>query len=126
MEKIEYCTYCNEEHVVSETTDNKGNVVGTFCNSSKRMINSDSAVFDGVNIYDDLRKFARTNTDFKAVANLRPNKVEGLARKMAFLYLQEHSDKHLNYAFVAYHMTAVITRLRSECRVKGIGGRRND
>lgn len=119
----EFCLLCDEEHIVSKTLDGEGNVVGTFCNRKKELISSNTSKWNGKDIYEDLRKFARRRIDLEAVANIRPQKVGGLGRKMAYLYLQtpEAKKSYVNYYFAAYHMTAIVTRMRSEARSKGFG-----
>lgn len=125
MDKIEFCPYCNEEHVVVATMDDK-KPVGFFCNRKRKLINAVTTKWNGFDVYEPMREFARKNVNLGGVAHVRPEKVEGLARKMAFLFLQlsDIKDRKINYAFAAYHMEMIITRLRSEVRVKGIGGRR--
>ncbi|PRT06960.1 hypothetical protein C6356_00615 [Bacillus wiedmannii] len=123
MEKRSYCHYCNEEHIVSETKDSNGNVVGLFCNREKALIKATTTKWNGVDIYGDLREFARRNVDLVAVNRINPEKVEGLSRKMAYLFLQtpEAKESSLNYYFAVYHMTRVIVNLRSELRAKRVG-----
>jgi hypothetical protein len=119
MEKKMYCHYCNEEHIVSETRDNKGVVVGLFCNREKALIISDTTKWNGESVYEEIRKFARKYVDLEAITRLKPEKVAGLGRKMAYQFLQTDYAKQrkINYYFATYHMTMVITRLRSEVRV---------
>lgn len=123
MERKEYCHYCNEEHIVSETKDGNGNVVGLFCNRKKALIKATTTKWNGEDIYGELRKFARQNVDLAAVSRLKPEKVKGLARKMAYLFLQSPYAKErlINYYFAAYHMTTVISSLRSALRAKKVG-----
>lgn len=120
MEKTAYCHFCNEEHIVSETKDAQGNIVGLFCNREKALIVSDTTKWNGEDIYGELRQFARHNVDIGAVARIKPEKVAGLARKIAYQFLQKPfaKERKINYYFAAYHMTTVITRLRSEVNAK--------
>jgi hypothetical protein len=123
MEKTVFCHFCNEDHIVSETKDSRGNIVGLFCNREKALITSDTTKWNGEDIYEELRKFARRNVDHGAVSRIKPEKVAGLARKMAYMFLQTPyaKERFINYYFAQYHMTTVITRLRSEVNAKGLG-----
>lgn len=123
MEKTVYCHFCNEGHIVSETKDYRGNIVGLFCNREKALIKSDTQRWNGEDIYSELRTFARKNVDIGAIARLKPDKVAGLSRKMAYMFLQAPyaKERRINYYFAQYHMTTVISRLRSEVHAKRIG-----
>ncbi|MDP5273218.1 hypothetical protein [Chengkuizengella axinellae] len=33
-----YCKICKSEHILSQTRDNEGNIVGLFCNTRKRVV----------------------------------------------------------------------------------------
>lgn len=123
MEKKAYCPFCIEEHIVSETKDPFGNIVGLFCNREKALVQSDTTRWNDENIYGELRAFARKNVDFVALNRIKPNKIAGLARKMAYLFLQTDyaKERKINYYFAQYHMATVIVRLRSELRVKKVG-----
>ncbi|MGY3188792.1 hypothetical protein [Lysinibacillus sp. TE18511] len=123
MEKIVYCTHCKVEHVVSITKDST-NDVGLFCNTTRKLVDAYTTKWDGKDVYEPMREFARKNVDLQAISRLKPEKVEGLARKMAFMYSNSDDRIYASYAFLAYHMHTIITRLRSEVRAKGIGGSR--
>lgn len=122
-EKLLLCPLCNEEHVLSATMDAKGNVVGWFCNRHKAVVISETTRWNGEDIYGELRSFARRNVDLQAVSRLSPEKVESLAKKMAYFFLQTsyNKDRKINYYFAHYHMHKVVTRLRSEVREKKVG-----
>lgn len=123
MEKTVYCHFCGEEHIVSETKDNNGNVVGLFCNREKALIKSDTTRWNGEDIYEELRNFAKENVDIGAVSRIKPDKVAGLSRKMAYMFLQTYYAKEhkINYYFAQYHMATVIVRLRSKVNAKKVG-----
>src|SRR5690625_3567575 len=99
QDRSEFCVLCNKDHIVSDTRDGDGKIVGTFCNRKKALIKSDTTIWNGVDIYSDLRKFARRNVDLEAVARINPSRVGGLGRKMAYLYLQtpEAKKEYVNY-----------------------------
>ncbi|WNF07464.1 hypothetical protein [Brevibacillus borstelensis] len=115
MEKITYCRFCNEEHIVSETMDAHDNVVGLFCNREKAMITAHTTNWNGIDVYPAIEGYANRHVDKVALKRIKPDKVNGLARKMAYLFLQtEFAKEHdINYYFAQHHMLDVIRRMKA-------------
>lgn len=115
-EKVTYCRFCNEDHIVSETMDLDNNAVGLFCNRKKAMLTAFSHKWNGEDVYERLEHFLDRQVDKIALLNIEPNKINGLSRKMAYLFLQTpYAKKHrINYHFVQYHANDIIRRMRSK------------
>jgi hypothetical protein len=116
MERVVYCRHCEKEHVVSETMDSKGNVVGLFCNTKQAMLDVTTTKWNGEDIYPELRKYLERHLDKVALKRIKLEKIVGLSRKMAYLFMQTpYAKEHrLNYYFVQHHALDLIRRLR--CR----------
>ncbi|WP_029100206.1 hypothetical protein [Brevibacillus thermoruber] len=116
MEKIAHCFHCGERHIVSETMDGQGNVVGLFCNRKQAMVVVKTTRWNGEDVYDRLERFAAANVDTQALRRIKPEKVEGLTRKIAYLFLQTEyaKERKINYFFVVYHMRSIIRRMKAK------------
>ncbi|WP_232696163.1 hypothetical protein [Brevibacillus daliensis] len=116
MEKIVNCHHCGERHIVSETMDGHGNVVGLFCNRKQAMIVANTTNWNGEDTYDTMERFAIANVDTQALRRIKPDKVNGLVRKISYLYLQTTyaKERKINYFFATYHMRSIILRMKAK------------
>lgn len=114
MEPIIYCPHCGEEHVASETRDNEGIVVGLFCNRRKALISAAATTWGGEDVYPRLQSFLRRNVDMRALDRIESDKVVGLSRKMAYLFIQTTyaKDRRINYYWIQYHALKAIRRMK--------------
>ncbi|MNW51046.1 hypothetical protein D3C74_285180 [compost metagenome] len=114
MERKTYCRYCNEDHIVSETLDPEGNAVGLFCNREKALITAFTTIWAGEDVLPAISRFVDATVDRVALARIKPDKTNGLARKIAYQFTQtSYSREHrINYAFAVHHVLAEIRRLR--------------
>lgn len=121
--KSEYCHFCKKKHSLRSITDNKGNEVALYCSNKRLVVKSDIALWDGEDLYGKLREYVRRTADISSLSRIRPDKIEGLAKKFAYTYckLPYAIEKRLDYAFTQYHIQTIIVRLRSELRAKGWG-----
>ncbi|WP_276913155.1 hypothetical protein [Aneurinibacillus aneurinilyticus] len=115
MEKVMYCRFCNTDHIASETMDTKGNVVGLFCNREKALIVATTTKWNDEDIYDVIERYVYANVDSVALKRIKPEKVSGLSRKIAYLFLQTKyaKERNLNYFFAQYHILDAIRRMKS-------------
>lgn len=123
MEKIVSCHHCGERHIVSETMDGHGNVVGLFCNRKQAMIVVKTSHWNGEDTYDAMERFAAGNVDTMALRRIKPEKVDGLARKIAYLYLQTAyaKERKVNYFFAAYQLRSIILRMKAAAARQAMG-----
>lgn len=115
MEKMSYCRFCNEEHIVSETKDTQGNAVGLFCNREKQMITVFWPVWNGEDVYDEIARFVSTLADDVSLARLKPGSMTGLSRKFAYQFLQTYyaTSRRINFYF-AQHIVLDALRERKQ------------
>ncbi|WP_314587909.1 hypothetical protein [Paenibacillus terrigena] len=123
MEKVTYCRFCNEKHIVSETRDPAGNVVGMFCNRKKALITAYTSVWNGDDVLPRLEKFTEVNVDRAVLPRMQPDKLEGLSRKFAYYALQSDfaRERKLNYAFVQHHILDILRALRQRRFYEKVG-----
>ncbi|AWB45292.1 hypothetical protein DCC85_14360 [Paenibacillus sp. CAA11] len=114
MERRTYCRFCNEEHVVSETRDTLGNIVGLFCNREKAMVTSHTTAWNEEDIMPAIERFVDATVDRVALARIKTDKMSGLARKIGFQFIQTSyaRERKINYAFAVHHILAEIRRMR--------------
>lgn len=114
MERKTYCRFCNEEHIVSETLDPNGTAVGLFCNREKAMITAFTTLWAGEDVLPAINRFVGATVDRVALARIKPERMSGLARKIAYQFLQTQyaKDRKINYAFTTHHVLAEIRRIR--------------
>lgn len=110
MEKVTYCRFCNERHIASETRDPDGNVVGLFCNREKAMITAFTSLWNGEDVLPAIERYADYAVDIEALRHIKPEKVIGLSRKIAYQFMQGNyaKQRNLSYAFVQHHTLDVI------------------
>ncbi|WP_178023076.1 hypothetical protein [uncultured Paenibacillus sp.] len=114
MERKTFCHYCNEEHIVSETLDTNRTVVGLFCNREKALITAFSSVWDGEDVLPEISRFVDAYVDRVALARIKTEKMNGLARKLAYQFTQtSYSREHrINYAFAVHHILGEIRSIK--------------
>lgn len=115
MEKERHCWHCDEKHIVSETKDGQGNVVGLFCNRNKAMIVAKTTRWNGEDIYPQLERFLERNVDTIALVRICGEKINGLSRKMTYLFLQTEyaKERGINYYWAQYHALSIVRRMRA-------------
>lgn len=104
MNKVMYCRFCNEKHIVSETVDGDGNVVGVFCNREKALITAFTTHWNSEDLQPRVASYTRANTDLRALSKVKGNKLRGLAKRFAFLAMKSDfvTERKLNYAFLVH------------------------
>lgn len=116
MEKLTYCRFCNEKHIVSETFDKQGTVVGMFCNREKALITAFTVEWNGEDISGPVSRFVDFNTDKAILRNIKGDKLRGLAKKLAYQFMQSTyaKDRKINYAFAVYVTLDELFKLREQ------------
>jgi hypothetical protein len=119
MEKVVLCPACGDEHIVSQTVDPAGNGVGFFCTTRRVMVEVTSPMWNGVNIAQLTEKFAQRNVKKGTLSRLSDEKLYGLAKKLAYLFLEtsEVKDKRVNYYFALYHTHRAVLALKEKATV---------
>lgn len=105
MEKVSYCRFCNEKHIVSETRDSEGSVVGMFCNREKALITAHTSHWNGEDILPAIERFVNFHVDFEVLPRVKGEGLNGLSKKLAYQILQSNYAKKQkwNYYFVLHH-----------------------
>ncbi|KXZ17731.1 hypothetical protein AXI58_18500 [Bacillus nakamurai] len=71
--------FCKKKHLL---VDNKGNEVALYCTNKRLVAKSDIALWDGEDLYGNLREYVRRTADISSLSRIRPDKIEGLAKKV--------------------------------------------
>jgi hypothetical protein len=116
MENVMYCPYCKTEHVLSETLDNEGNVVGLFCHSERLLVKVLTPNWNSENILPYLKKFLEASVHTRALIRMDTDALRRLSKKMAYLFLRTNYGKkaYINYAFVEYHTHDVLLAMKEK------------
>jgi hypothetical protein len=102
-----YCPHCNEEHIVSPTFDNNGDIVGYFCNRAKLLVDvtNHDGIWDGSPVGFEIGEFTVKYIDVEALRKLNPSRLSALAKRIAYAFLQTDfaKERRINFAFVHYY-----------------------
>jgi hypothetical protein len=112
-----YCPHCNEEHVVSETYDNEGTLVGYFCNREKLLISSEAPIWDGENVLTEfLGGYVYETVDADVLARMQPDRLIALSKRIAYRIMRTDwaEKRNINFAFTTYWVNELVKRLYSE------------
>lgn len=114
MERTTYCRHCNEKHIVSETMDSAGSVVGMFCNRKQRMVTVHSTKWNDDDVHEPLQRYLAAQVDVEALSRIKSEKLDGLARKMSYLFLQTPyaKERRLNYFWTQAIALDIIRRMK--------------
>lgn len=116
LEKVMFCPSCGDEHVVSQTVDHNSKGVGFFCTNQRTLVEVTSTMWDGANIAMLAEKFAQRNARKGMTARLSDEKLYGLSKKLAYLFL-EHSavkEKRVNYYFALHYTHHALLSIREK------------
>lgn len=116
MENVMYCPYCKTDHVLAETLDNDGNIVGLFCHAEKLLVKVLTSNWNGENILPHLQSFLEASVHKRALVRIDYDALRRLSKKMAYLFLRTSYGKkaYINYAFVEYHTRDILIALKEK------------